>query len=248
MKILVGIKRVIDYNVRIRVKSDGSGVETDGVKMSINPFDEIALEEALRIKEAGNAEEVIVVSLGGNECQQQLRTGLAMGADRAIQVDTSEELQPLTIARAFLKLIEKEQAGIVMLGKQAIDGDNSQTGQMLAALWDRPQASFISEMQLSGETATVTREVDAGLEKIEVDLPAVFTVDLRLNEPRFVKLPDIMKAKRKPLEVIALDELGVAPENNLQIGNHAPPPVREKGIMVEDTAQLVAELKTRGLV
>jgi electron transfer flavoprotein beta subunit len=248
MKILVGIKRVIDYNVRIRVKSDASGVETDGVKMSINPFDEIALEEALRIREAGLAEEVIVVSLGGNECQQQLRTGLAMGADRAIQVDTAENLQPLTIARTFLKVIEKEQPGLVLLGKQAIDGDNSQTAQMLAALWDRPQATFVSEMNMSGESVTVVREVDAGLETIEVDLPAVISVDLRLNEPRFVKLPDIMKAKRKPLEVIALDELGVTPENNLEVSNYSPPPVRAKGILVEDTAQLVTELKTRGLV
>ncbi|GMR14962.1 MAG: electron transfer flavoprotein subunit beta/FixA family protein [Gammaproteobacteria bacterium] len=248
MKILVGIKRVVDYNVRIRVRSDGSGVDTDGVKMSINPFDEIALEEALRIREAGNAEEVIVVSLGGNECQQQLRTGLAMGADRAIQIDTAGRLQPLTIARAFLKLVEKEQPGLVILGKQAIDDDNSQTGQMLAALWDRPQATFASQVTLSDNQATVVREVDAGLETIEVDLPAVITVDLRLNEPRFVKLPDIMKAKRKPLDVIALDELGVTSENDLQFTHHAPPPVREKGIMVEDTAQLVAELKNRGLV
>ena len=248
MKILVGIKRVIDYNVRIRVKSDGSGVDTDGVKMSINPFDEIALEQALRIREAGQAEEVIVVSLGGNECQQQLRTGLAMGADRAIQVDTDESLQALSIARAFLKLIEKEQAVLVLLGKLAIDGDNSQTGQMLAALWDRPQATFASGVELSGSTATVTREVDAGLESIEVDLPAVITVDLRLNDPRFVKLPDIMKAKRKPLEVIPLGELDVVSENDLQFSQHTPPPVREKGIMVEDTAQLVAELKNRGLV
>ena len=248
MKILVGIKRVVDYNVRIRVKSDGSGVDTDGVKMSINPFDEIALEEALRIREAGHAEEVIVVSLGGKECQQQLRTGLAMGADRAIQVDSSEKLQPLTIARAFLKVIEKEQPGLVLLGKQAIDGDNSQTAQMLAALWDRPQATFASGMTLSGNTVSVVREVDAGLETIEVDLPAVISVDLRLNEPRFVKLPDIMKAKRKPLDVIAIGDLGVNAENDLQISQYAPPPVRQKGIMVEDTAQLVAELKTRGLV
>ena len=248
MKILVGIKRVVDYNVRIRVKPDGSGVDTDGVKMSINPFDEIALEEALRIREAGNAEEVIVVSLGGNECQQQLRTGLAMGADRAIQIDTSESLQPLTIARAFLKVIEKEQPGLVLLGKQAIDGDNSQTAQMLAALWGRPQATFASEMKLSGEMATVVREVDAGLETIEIDLPAVVSVDLRLNEPRFVKLPDIMKAKRKPLDVMGLDELGVSPENDLEISHFTPPPARSKGIMVEDTAQLVAELKNRGLV
>lgn len=248
MKILVGIKRVVDYNVRIRVKSDGSGIDTDGVKMSINPFDEIALEEALRIREAGLAEEVIVVSLGGNDCQQQLRTGLAMGADRAIQIDTDESLQPLSIARALLAVVEQEQPGLVILGKQAIDNDNSQTGQMLAALWGRPQATFASEVVLSGETATVTREVDAGLETIEVDLPAVITVDLRLNVPRFVKLPDIMKAKRKPLDVIALADLRVSPENNLQTASYAPPPVRQKGIMVEDAAQLVAELKTRGLV
>ena len=248
MKILVGIKRVVDYNVRIRVKSDGSGIDTDGVKMSINPFDEIALEQALRIREAGQADEVIVVSVGGNECQQQLRTGLAMGADRAIQVDTAENVQPLTIARAFLKLVEKEQPGLVILGKQAIDGDNSQTGQMLAALWDRPQATFASGFELDGSTATVIREVDAGLETVEVDLPAVVTVDLRLNEPRFVKLPDIMKAKRKPLDVIPMSDLGVSSENDLQFSHHAPPPVREKGIMVENAAQLVAELKTRGLV
>jgi len=248
MKILVGIKRVVDYNVRIRVKPDGSGVDTDGVKMSINPFDEIALEEALRIREAGLAEEVIVVSLGGNECQQQLRTGLAMGADRAIQINTDEKQQPLTIARAFLKVVEKEQAGLVLLGKQAIDGDNSQTPQMLAALWGRPQASFVSELKLTGNTATVKREVDAGLETIEVELPAVISVDLRLNEPRFVKLPDIMKAKRKPLDVIGMDELGVSAENDLQISHYTPPPARGKGIMVESTADLVAELKNRGLV
>ncbi len=247
MKILVGIKRVVDFNVRIRVRSDGSGVDIDGVKMSINPFDEIALEQALRIREAGQAEEVIVVSIGGTACQQQLRTGLAMGADRAIQVDTVDNLQPLSIARAFMKLVEKEQPGLVILGKQAIDGDNSQTGPMLAALWERPQATFASGLELSADTATVIREVDAGLETIEVDLPAVITVDLRLNEPRFVKLPDIMKAKRKPLDVIALDDLGVTPQNDLQFTHHAPPPVREKGIMVEDAAQLVAELKNRGL-
>ena len=228
MKILVGIKRVVDYNVRIRVLSDGSGVDTDGVKMSVNPFDEIALEEALRIKEAGNADEVIVVSAGGDECQQQLRTGLAMGADRAIQIQSSEALQPLSVARAFLKIIEREDPGLVIFGKQAIDDDNSQTGQMLAALWDRPQATFASKMVVNGSSATVTREVDAGLETVEVDLPAVVTVDLRLNEPRFVKLPDIMKAKRKPLDVVALDELGVTVEGNIEVGNHAPPPQREK--------------------
>jgi len=248
MKILVGIKRVVDYNVRVRVLSDGSGVDTDGVKMSVNPFDEIALEEALRIREAGNADEVIVVSVGGDECQQQLRTGLAMGADRAIQIQTAESLQPLSLARAFLKIIEREQPGLVILGKQAIDDDNSQTAQMLAALWDRPQATFASKMVLNGNSASVTREVDAGLESIEVDLPAVISVDLRMNEPRFVKLPDIMKAKRKPLDVIPLDELGVAIEGNIKVSHYAPPPQREKGIMVEDAAQLVQELKNRGLI
>jgi electron transfer flavoprotein beta subunit len=248
MKILVGIKRVVDYNVRVRVLPDGSGVDTDGVKMSVNPFDEIALEEALRIREAGNADEVIVVSAGGDECQQQLRTGLAMGADRAIQVQTSESLQPLSLARAFLKVIEREDPGLVILGKQAIDDDNSQTAQMLAALWDRPQATFASKLVLNGDSAAVTREIDAGMETIEVDLPAVISVDLRLNEPRFVKLPDIMKAKRKPLDVISLEDLGVTVEGNVSVGHHAPPPQREKGIMVEDTAQLVQELKNRGLI
>jgi electron transfer flavoprotein beta subunit len=248
MKILVGIKRVVDYNVRVRVLPDGSGVDTDGVKMSVNPFDEIALEEALRIREAGNADEVIVVSAGGDECQQQLRTGLAMGADRAIQVQSSESLQPLSLARAFLKVIEREDPGLVILGKQAIDDDNSQTAQMLAALWDRPQATFASKLVLNGESAAVTREVDAGMETIEIDLPAVISVDLRLNEPRFVKLPDIMKAKRKPLDVVSLEDLGVAIEGNVNVGHHAPPPQREKGIMVEDSAQLVQELKNRGLI
>ena len=248
MKILVGIKRVVDYNVRVRVLPDGSGVDTDGVKMSVNPFDEIALEEALRLREAGKAEEVIVVSIGGDEVQQQLRTGLAMGADRAIQVKAGESLQPLSLARAFLKLVEREGAELVLLGKQAIDDDNSQTAQMLAALWGRPQATFASKVALDGGTARVTREVDAGLETIEVDLPAVISVDLRLNEPRFVKLPDIMKAKRKPLDVVPLEDLGVTVEGQLEVGHHAPPQPREKGIMVEDAAQLVAELKNRGLL
>jgi electron transfer flavoprotein beta subunit len=248
MKILVGIKRVVDYNVRIRVKSDGSGIETDGVKMSINPFDEIALEEALRMREAGQANEVIVFSAGGNECQQQLRTGLAMGADRGIQIDTRQALQPLTLARAILGLIDREAAGLVLLGKQAIDDDNNQTAQMLAALWDRPQATFVSRIELAGGLARVTREVDAGLESIEVALPAVISVDLRLNEPRFVKLPDIMKAKRKPLDVVALDELGVAPENDLGVSNFMPPPARGRGITVEDSSQLLAELQNRGLL
>jgi electron transfer flavoprotein beta subunit len=248
MKILVGIKRVVDYNVRVRVLPDGSGVDTDGVKMSVNPFDEIALEAALRIREAGQAEEVIVVSIGGDECQQQLRTGLAMGADRAIQVQTGARLQPLNLAQAFMKIIERESPGLVILGKQAIDDDNSQTAQMLAALWDRPQATFASKLALQGSTATVTREVDSGLETLEIDLPAVISVDLRMNEPRFVKLPDIMKAKRKPLDVLPLDALGVAVDSNVRISRFAPPAQRARGVMVGDAAQLVQELRNRGLV
>jgi len=248
MKILVAVKRVVDYNVRVRVKSDGSGVETEGVKMSINPFDEIALEEALRIRERGQAEEVVVVSIGGAEVQQQLRTGLAMGADRAIQVEVSGPVQPLTAARIFVKLAEKEEPGIVFLGKQAIDDDCNQTGQMLAALWDRPQATFASKVEIDGSTATVAREVDAGLETIEVDLPAVMTSDLRLNEPRFVKLPDIMKAKRKPLETISFDDLGVEAAADIETTAFEPPPKRGGGKKVESVAELVSELKSKGLL
>jgi len=247
-KILVGLKRVVDYNVRVRVKSDGSGVETDGVKMSINPFDEIALEEALRIKESGGANEVIVVSIGAAEAQQQLRTGLAMGADRAILVRSDDKVDALTCARALLEIVNRESVGLVILGKQAIDDDNSQTGQMLAALWDRPQATFVSEVVLDGDTARVHREVDAGIEKIEVDLPAVITVDLRLNEPRYVKLPDIMKAKKKPLDEIALPDLGLDPAPAIKEIAFEPPAERQKGIMVEDVQGLVGALKEKGLV
>jgi len=248
MKILVGIKRVVDYNVRVRVLPNGSGVDTDGVKMSVNPFDEIALEEALRLKEAGKATEVVVVSIGSEECQQQLRTGLAMGADRAIHVNAKAAVQPLAAARALLRVIEREQPGLVLLGKQAIDDDNSQTGQMLAGLWNRPQATFASKLEIDGDKATVTREVDAGLETIAINLPAVVTVDLRLNEPRFVKLPDIMKAKRKPLDVVPMEELGVDAGPAYHIEKFAPPPLRQKGIMVQSAEQLVQELKNRGLV
>ncbi|MDX1404031.1 MAG: electron transfer flavoprotein subunit beta/FixA family protein [Woeseiaceae bacterium] len=247
-KILVGLKRVVDYNVRVRVRSDGSGVETDGVKMSINPFDEIALEEALRVREAGNAKEVIVLSIGSSESQQQLRTGLAMGADRAILVETADDPDPLTIARILLAIIEKEDPGLVLLGKQAIDDDNNQTGQMLAAIWGRPQATFASKLVLDGSRAQVTREVDAGLETIEVDLPAVVTTDLRLNEPRYVKLPDIMKAKKKPLEQIPLGELGVEASAGIKETVFEPPEQRQKGIVVEDVAALVATLKDKGLL
>ena len=245
--ILVGLKRAVDYNVRVRVKSDGSGVETDGVKMSINPFDEIALEEALRIRESGKADEVVVVSVGVPEAQQQLRTGLAMGADRAVLVRSDDSLQPLAVARVLLKLVEKEGAELVLLGKQTIDGDNNQTGQMLAALWGRPQATFASEVVLDDGKATVTREVDAGLETIEIDLPAVVTADLRLNEPRYVKLPDIMKAKKKPLEEIELGDLGVETASGVSTTAYAPPEPRAKGIMVDDVAGLVSALKDKGL-
>ena len=248
MKILVGLKRVVDYNVRVQVKPDGTGVATEGVKMSVNPFDEIALEAALQLKEAGKAEEVIVVSVGPGDAQQQLRTGLAMGADRAILVETSEEQQPLTVARIFMTLIEEESPGLVLLGKQAIDDDNSQTGPMLAALWDRPQATFASGVEVNDGTVKVVREIDAGLETIEVDLPAVITVDLRLNEPRYVKLPDIMKAKRKPLDVKQLDDLGVPTGNHLKVSNFQPPPKREKGSLVEDVEGLINALKEKGLV
>jgi electron transfer flavoprotein beta subunit len=247
-RILVGLKRVVDYNVRVQVKSDGSGVETDGVKMSINPFDEIALEEALRIKERGEATEVVVVSIGSSESQQQLRTGLAMGADRAVLVETAEELDTLSVARVFKALVEKENAELVILGKQAIDNDNSQTGQMLSAIWGRPQATFASEVVLSDGKATVTREVDSGLETLEIDLPAVITVDLRLNEPRYVKLPDIMKAKKKPLDQIALDDLGIEPGPRIESTAYEPPAGRQRGAMVEDVPALVAALKDKGLI
>ena len=246
-KILVGLKRAVDYNVRVRIKSDGSGVETDGVKMSINPFDEIALEEALQIKERGDASEVIVISIGPTEAQQQLRTGLAMGADRAILVQTDESIDPLSRARVFLEIINRENPGLVLLGKQAIDDDNNQTGQMLAALWNRPQATFASKIELNGETASVTREVDAGLETIEVDLPAVVTTDLRLNEPRYVKLPDIMKAKKKPLDELALADLGIESSPTINETHFEPPAARQKGMMVDDVAGLVAALKDKGL-
>ncbi len=247
-KILVGLKRVVDYNVRVRVKNDGSGVDTDGVKMSINPFDEIALEEALRIKERGEASEVIVVSIGPSDAQQQLRTGLAMGADRAILVEADGMIDPLSRARVFRELIDRESADLVLLGKQAIDDDNNQLGQMLAAIWGRPQATFASEIAFDGASARVTREVDAGLEIIEIDMPAVITVDLRLNEPRYVKLPDIMKAKKKPLDTIALDDLGIEAGPEIRETAYEPPAARERGVMVDDVAGLVAALKDKGLV
>jgi electron transfer flavoprotein beta subunit len=248
MKILVGYKRVVDYNVRIQVKPDGSGVITDGVKLSANPFDDIALEEALRIRDKGLATEVVVITMGPADCQAHIRNGLAMGANRAIHVVTDAAIQPLTAARAFLKLIEKEQPGLVLMGKQAIDDDANQTGQMLATLWGRPQATFAGAIAIDGGIAQVTREVDAGLEILDIDLPAVVTVDLRLNEPRFIKLPDIMKAKSKPLETLAFADLGVESADFLETTHYAPPTKRSKGIMVKDVAELVAALKNKGLV
>ena len=247
-KILVGVKRVVDYNVRVRVKPDGSGIVLDGVKMSVNPFDEIALEEALRLKERGEASEVLAVSIGPDEAQQQLRTALAMGADRAILVKTPDIIEPLTTARVLLAIVRKENPDIVILGKQAIDDDAAQTGPMLAALWDRPQATFASKLQIKGGTAVVLREVDAGLETIEVDLPAVITADLRLNEPRYVKLPDIMKAKKKPLDVTDLASLGVSIDRGLTTVLTEAPKPRSKGVMVKDVGELVEALKKRGLV
>src|SRR5579862_534054 len=247
-KIMVCIKRVVDYNVRVRVKPDGSGVMLDGVKMSVNPFDEIALEEALRIKERGSNIEVLAVSIGVSDTQQQLRTALAMGADRAILVQTDQPIEPLVAAQTFLALAKKEQPDLVFLGKQAIDDDANQTGQMLSAIWERPQATYASKVEIAGTKAAVTREVDAGLETIEVDLPAVITVDLRLNEPRYVKLPDIMKAKKKPLDVSSLDALGISAGQLIKTVKTDPPPQRQKGVIVKDVAELFELLRKKGLV
>jgi electron transfer flavoprotein beta subunit len=247
-RIIVGVKRVVDYNVRIRVKPDNTGVITEGVKMSINPFDEIALEEALRTKEKGLADEVVAVSIGPADTQQQLRTALAMGADRAVLVQTDAALAPLSVAKVFQKIVEAEQPLLVLLGKQAIDEDNGQTAQMLAALLDRPQATSCSKIEIGDGKATVTREVDSGLETLDIDLPAVLSVDLRLNEPRYVKLPDIMKAKKKPLDVKSLADFGVAEGGAFKTVKVEPPPARSKGIMVKDVAELVGALKQKGLV
>ena len=247
-KILVCIKRVIDYNVKIRVKPDESGVVTEGVKMSINPFDEIALEEALRIKESGNATEVVIVSIGPDDSQQQLRTGLAMGADRAILIQHDEEIEPLTVAKALSEIVEKENPGLIMMGKKAIDDDSSQTGQILAQLSDIPQATFASKVTIEGDKATVVREIDQGLETLDIDLPAIITTDLRLNEPRYVKLPDIMKAKKKVLDVIDSSELNTEFSSSIEVINVTPPPPRESGVMVNDVDELFVALKEKGLL
>lgn len=248
MKVLVGIKRVVDYHVRIQVKQDGSGVNTDGVKMSMNPFDEIAVEEAIRMKEAGNASEVIVATIGPKVCQEQLRTALAMGADKAIHVETDEEVQPLTAARVLAELVSKEQPNLVLTGKLAIDDDNGQTPQMLAALLNWPQACFASEITFDGDALAVKREVDAGIESIKVSLPAVVSADLRLNEPRYVKLPDIMKAKRKPLEKIAISDMSVEIAPSVKTLKTSPPATREAGVKVETVDELVSMLKERGVL
>ena len=248
MKVLVGVKRVVDANIKVRVKSDGSGVDTANVKMAMNPFCEIAVEQAVRMKEAGSVTEIVAVSIGGAQCQETLRTALAMGADRAILVQTEEDVQPLAVAKVFKALCEKEQPGLVILGKQAIDDDNNQSGQMLSALLGWPQATFISKIEISGEQAQITREIDGGLEKLTAKLPLVATTDLRLNEPRYVTLPNIMKAKKKPLENIKPDQLGVDMAPRLKTVSVAEPAKRSAGVKVADVAELVDKLKNEARV
>ena len=243
MKVLVPVKRVLDYNVKVRVKADGTGVDLSNVKMSMNPFDEIAVEEAVRLKEAGSAEEVVAVSIGGAACADTLRTALAMGADRALLVQSEEDLEPLAVAKVLRAVVEAEEPGLVILGKQAIDGDNNAVGQMLAALLDWPQATFASKLEMSGQSAQVTREVDGGLQTIAVDLPAVITADLRLNESRYASLPNIMKARKKPLETKAAADYGVDVAPRLEVLKVAEPAKRKAGIKVETAADLVARLR-----
>ena len=243
MKVLVPVKRVVDYNVKVRVKADGTGVETANVKMSMNPFDEIAVEEAVRLKEAGVASEIVAVSIGPVACQETLRTALAIGADRAILVETAAEVQPLAVAKLLKAIAGKEGPGLFILGKQAIDDDSNQTGQMLAALLGWPQATFASKVKIEGETAQVTREVDGGLETLAIKLPAIVTTDLRLNEPRYVTLPNIMKAKKKPLETLKPDTLGVDIAPRLKTLKVAEPSKRTAGKQVKSVAELVEKLK-----
>jgi len=248
LKILVPVKRVVDYNVKVRVKGDGTGVDIANVKMSMNPFDEIAVEEAVRLREAGVATEVIAVSCGVQACQETIRTALAIGADRGILVQTDAELQPLAVAKLLRALCDKEGPSIVLLGKQAIDDDAGQTGQMLAAMMNWPQATFASKVAVSGESAHVTREIDGGLETIEIRLPAVVTTDLRLNEPRYATLPNIMKAKKKPLETVTPEDLGVDVAPRLKTLKVVEPAKRSAGILVADVAQLVDKLKNEAKV
>lgn len=243
MKVLVAVKRVIDYNVKVRVKADNSDVDLANVKMALNPFCEIAIEEAVRLKEAGTADEIVVVSIGNKSCEEQIRTALALGADRGIRIDVDENPDSLSVAKLLAKIAEKEAPGMVILGKQAIDSDNNQTGQMLAALLDRPQGTFASEVTVDGDTVNVTREVDGGLQTVNLAMPAVVTTDLRLNEPRYASLPNIMKAKRKPLEVLTTDELGVSVASNLQLLRVDPPSERQAGIKVSSVDELVEKLR-----
>ncbi len=248
MKVLVAVKRVVDYNVKVRVKSDGSGVDIANVKMSMNPFDEIAIEEAVRLREKGVATEVIAVSCGVTQCQETLRTAMAIGADRAILVESTEDLQPLAVAKLLKALIDKEQPGLVILGKQAIDDDNNQTGQMLAALAGLPQATFANKVEVADGQVQVVREVDGGLETLRLSLPAVITTDLRLNEPRYVTLPNIMKAKKKTLEVFKPADLGVDVASRIKTLKVSEPPKRGAGIKVADVATLVDKLKNEAKV
>jgi len=248
MKVLVPVKRVVDYNVKIRVKADESGVETANVKMSMNPFDEIAVEEAVRMKEAGTVTEIVAISMGVAQCQETIRTALAMGADRGILVQSDDELQPLAVAKLLAEIAAKEDPGLVILGKQAIDDDSNQTGQMLAALLGWPQATFASKVALGDGSADVTREIDGGLETIKVKLPAVVSVDLRLNEPRYASLPNIMKAKKKPIETIAPGDLGVDATPRLTTVKVSEPPRRQGGVKVESVAELVEKLRNEAKV
>ena len=248
MKIVAAVKRVVDYNVKVRVNSDQSGVDIGNVKMSMNPFDEIAVEAATRLKEAGKATEVVAVSCGVSQSQETLRTALAIGADRAVLVETDAELQPLAVAKLLKAVVEKEQPQLVILGKQAIDDDAGQTGQLLAALLDWPQATFASHIEIGDGTATVTREVDGGLEVVSLRLPAIVTTDLRLNEPRYVTLPNIMKAKKKPLETVKPSDFGIDPSPRLKTLKVVEPPVRKAGAMVTDVATLVEKLKNEARV
>jgi len=248
MKILVPVKRVIDFNVKPRVKPDGSGVDLANVKMSMNPFDEIAVEEAIRLKEKGAATEVVAVSIGPAKAQETLRTALAMGADRAILIETDAEVEPLAVAKLLKAVADEEQPGLVVMGKQAIDDDSNQTGQMLAALWGRPQGTFASKVEVSGDAVAVTREVDGGLETVKLTLPAVVTTDLRLNQPRYASLPNIMKAKSKPLAVKTPADFGVDIAPRLKTLKVTEPPRRQAGIKVGSVDELVAKLKERGVV
>ena len=248
MKVLVAVKRVVDFNVKVRVKADGTGVETANVKMSMNPFDEIAVEEAVRLREAGAATEIIAISVGSVQCQETLRTALAIGADRAILVETAVETQPLAVAKILKAIVAREQPGLVIMGKQAIDDDSNQTGQMLAALLNWSQATFASRVKVSGNALEVTREVDGGLETLSVNLPAVVTTDLRLNEPRYVTLPNIMKAKKKPFETLTPDALGVDVASRLKTLKVQEPPKRSAGQVVKNVTELVQKLKNEAKV